>query len=193
MRVQQHLLRAALYAMALLMLLAVPAGLGFWIASAGGPEPPGPGTTTDLAEGVEAVEAPTQLETIGDRDGVARLAFIDAAGEQFAIDNGETVPIGDGLRLTVLLDPFPADQFDVGVAFELDRDGEPLPRATFETTWDMTFMRHGPFTTTLEESGAGVYGAEYEFFMFGQWQLDTVLTTQDNRREFAVSVYVWPN
>jgi len=42
-------------------------------------------------------------------------------------------------------------------------------------------------------AGAGVYGAEYEFFMFGQWQLDTVVTTQGNRREFAVSVYVWPN
>jgi hypothetical protein len=195
------------------VLVVISVVLGFQIAAAGVTAPPAAGEVASLPDPVipsdtgpaatvvvedrplgdapsSAEDALTRVET--DAGGLPRLTFITADGDSFIIDNGEPVSLGGGFEVTVALDPYPADRFDVTVDFALSRDGVPVSDATFDTTWDMTFMYHGPFETRHLPTGGG-YSADYEFFMFGPWRLDTVVTTPDDRHEFAVSIYVWPN
>jgi hypothetical protein len=206
-------LRTALYGLTLVALLAIPTLLGFRIAAAGVTQPPNTGEVAELPDrtaALEGLDAPQIIESrpLGDAPsstedaltrrassdtGIDRLTFIDENGDTFGIDNGTSISLGDGLSLTVLIDPFPPARFDVGVGFELTQDGVPVTDATFDTVWDMTFMRHGPFLKQLDNSGSGTYAAEFEFFMFGPWEVNTVLTTPSDRHEFTVSVYVWPN
>lgn len=208
---ERSTVRDVLFGVTLVILLVVPVVLGFRISAAATTAPPAPGEVVELSGGEEAATAAAAAQVVEDRSlgdapsstedaltrgpadsGLPRLTFI-IDGDSFAIDSGDTVPIGDGYAVRVSIDPFPPARFDVVVEFEITRDGVPVGDATIDTVWDMTFMRHGPFDTRLAPAGGGVYGADYEFFMFGPWQLDTVLTTPDTRHEFAVSVYVWPN
>jgi hypothetical protein len=209
----RSLVRDALFGVAFVVLLVAPVVLGFRIAKADvtqAPEPgeiallpsgAGPSGASDLPQVVEdrpLGDAPGSTEdaltrNTGDASGIPRLTFIADNDDHFSIDSGETVRLGDGVAVTVIIDPFPPTRFDVGVEYEFTRDGEPITDAIVDTSWDMTFMRHGPFDTRLDPLDGGWYAADYDFFMFGPWQLDTVATIQDDQYEFAVSVYVWPN
>jgi hypothetical protein len=208
---ERSMVRDVLYGVTLGLLLVVPTVLGFRIASAATTTPPEPDEVVEFSGSEEAATAAAAAQVLEDRplgdapsstedaltrgssdSGLPRLTFI-TEDDSFAIDSGDTVSLGDGYSVRVSLDPFPPAQFDVAVEFAITRDGSPVTDATIDTVWDMTFMRHGPFDTRLAPADGGAYTADYEFFMFGPWQLDTVLTTPDARHEFAVSVYVWPN
>lgn len=210
---ERSTVRDALYGVLLVVLLAAPTILGFRIAAAGTTQPPDPTEVAapqslptgagPIASDIPQVvsdrplgDAPSTLESAltqsADNGGIDRLTFI-TDGETFGIDNDAAVNLGDGLSLAVHIDPFPPETFHVNVGYSLTRNGEPVTDANFDTTWDMTFMRHGPFTTRLDPIGDGEYASDYEFFMFGPWELVTVLTTPEGQREFTVSVYVWPN
>ena len=206
--------RNAILGVVLAALLVVPTVLGFAVADAGESRPPtaeeeaaGPvasRTSVPVADQSEYVSraplsnAPDSAEEAltprgGEVTDMPRLTFVSEDTGRMRVDNGGTVSLADGYELTVTLDPFPPEDFDVDVGLQLSRDGEPVTDTTIDTVWDMTIMAHGPFESRLDAGPDGTYSASYYFFMFGPWYVDTTVTPPGSDPfEFRLIVYVWP-
>jgi hypothetical protein len=207
--------RTAFYAVLLIVLIIGPTILGFTVASAGVSQPPDPNTaapTASASSGTSEVSSDPQLVVtqvpVGDAPstasealtrqddavaGIPRLRYITPETGEVRLNNGDTIPLGDDIRMTLNVSPFPPDAFDVDVEIELTRDGQPITDASINTVWDMIVMGHGPFVSPIPHQNGGTYTVHYDMFMFGPWQLDTTLSIPGlDPIEFALSLYVWP-
>ena len=211
---EKDTLRTASYGLLLLLVLIVPTVLGFAVASADESRPPRTGEAmASQTPSVDSAAAPTEQQVVsqvpvGDapataeealtpqEDGIAgipRLRYITPTTGETRLDNGDVIPLGDEVQMTIQISPFPPDAFDVEVDFSLTRNGEPITDAAIDTVWDMILMGHGPFETRIPHVADGTYSTSYDFFMFGPWQLDTKLQIPGTDPiEFAISIYVWP-
>ncbi len=206
--------RTASYGLLLALALVVPTLVGFAVASAGETRPPSPGETAasqssfadpdvnpteqQAAAAIPVGDAPSTAEEALTRQeedvaGLPRLRYITPATGEVRLDNGDAIPLGDDVFLTIEMTPFPPTAFDVEVELSLTRNGEPITDAAIDTMWDMIVMGHGPFETQIPHISNGTYSTSYDFFMFGPWQLDTELQIPGaDPIEFAISIYVWP-
>ena len=199
------------FGLMLTALLAVPTLAGFTLAGSQDLEPPVASTATTSG----AITATTTPQVVSDRPvgeapisaedaltrqdadtgGFPRLQYnIDGSGD-IRLTSGGAIPLGNGLELAVELSPYPANRFDVDIRYQLRRrDGEPIDNAAVDVTWDMSFMPHGPFDTSMAPTGNGMYEASYDFFMFGPWFMDTTLTVPGVPPiDLRLSIYVWPS
>jgi hypothetical protein len=130
--------------------------------------------------------------TGGGDDGPRRIKYLVGDG-WVPIENGGTVPLADGMAVTVTLDPYPPIDFACRADLYLTKDGEPVTDAEIAVVYDMFIMGHGPFTATFENLGDGHYVADFDFFMFGPWELlPTVTVSGGSVADFTLSLYIWP-
>jgi hypothetical protein len=208
--------RAAFFGALFIALLVIPTTLGFAVASAGDSRPPDPAqvqileppsagdattSATDQQEVVSQVpigDAPsTAQEALTRQDenvaGIPRLRYITPATGEVRIDNGDIVPLGNDVLMTVNVSPFPTDQFQVDIELIITHNDLPVTDAVIDTTWDMIVMGHGPFLSHIPHTSDGTYVVSYDFFMFGPWQIDTDLKIPGiDPIDFSLSIYVWP-
>ena len=170
---------------------------GLAVTTAGATTAPNPNTGVLVAQGGtggEPVSAEDALTPTRSADnGPRRIKYLVGDG-WVPIDNGGTVPLGDGLEVTVTLTPYPPTEFDCATDFLLTQNGEPVTNAEISLVYDMFIMGHGPFTTPVENLGGGRYRTDHDFFMYGPWELiPTVRIPGNPTTEFTLSVYIWPN
>ena len=205
----------ALFGALFVALIVIPTALGFAVASAGESRPPDPAqvqilepstadsttestTQQQVVSQVPVGDAPsTAQEALTRQDenvaGIPRLRYITPATGEVRIDNGDAIPLGDDVLMTVNVSPFPTNTFKVDVELIITRDGVPVTDAVIDTVWDMIVMGHGPFLSTVPHASNGTYAVSYDFFMFGPWQIDTDLTIPGiDPIDFSISIYVWP-
>lgn len=203
--------RTAAYSALLAALIIIPAALGVAVARAGATKAPPPAeqatfepslTTgpaqpqavdeTPLAEGPSTV-ADALIRGEARDESVARIQYALNGGNQVGLDNGGAIPLADDLEMAVTLSPYPPDDFNIDVRFDLTRGGVPVDNAQIDTVWDMIVMGHGPFDTRIPNVGGSTYEASFYFFMFGPWQLDAVVNVPGRDPiDFSLDVYVWP-
>jgi hypothetical protein len=208
--------RAAFFGTLFFALLVIPTTLGFAVASAGESRPPDPAqvqildpptagnaTTsgTDQQQVVSQVpigDAPSTAQEALTRQqedvaGIPRLRYITPATGEVRINNGDVIPLGNDVFMTVNVSPFPTDRFQVDVELTITRDDAPITDAVIDTNWDMIVMGHGPFASNIPHTSGGTYAVSYDFFMFGPWQIDTDLKIPGiDPIDFSISIYVWP-
>lgn len=207
-------LRTGSYGLLLLFALTLPTLLGFVVASAGESRPPSPDETTaaqnpsndsgvstgeqQVVSQVPSGDAPSTAEEALTRRqdsvaGIPRIRYITPVTGGVRLNNGDVIPLGNDVLMTIQVSPFPPDTFDVGIELALTRNGDPITDAAIDTVWDMIVMGHGPFETRIPHVSGGTYSNSYDFFMFGPWQLDTELQIPGiDPIEFSISIYVWP-
>ncbi len=129
----------------------------------------------------------------GQGGGQVRIRY-DTGSGPVSIQNHAVIPLADGLRAEIALDPYPPNTFDVSVdLFLTTADGEPVTESEVNVTWDMAVMWHGPFETRLNENRDGHYSATFDMFMFGPWQLDARLVIPGHDPQpLSLLIYVWP-
>lgn len=210
---ERSTVRTGSYGLALAFALTLPMLLGFAVASGGESRPPGPEATTtpwtpnvtDVNTGGQEVisqvpvgDAPsTAEEALTRREdavaGIPRIRYITPATGEVRLNNGDVIPLGDDVQMTIQVSPFPPNTFKEEIEFTLTRNGEPITDAAIDTVWDMIVMGHGPFETRIPHISDGTYATSYDFFMFGPWQLDTDIQIPGiDPIEFSISIYVWP-
>jgi len=127
-----------------------------------------------------------------DDDGPRRLSYLVGDG-WMPMDNGGAVPLDNGLEITVTLTPYPPIDFAARADFLLTRGGVPVTDAEISLVYDMFIMGHGPFEAVAENVGDGHYRSDFDFFMFGPWELiPTVRVPGVPSTEFTLSLYIWP-
>ncbi len=165
---------------------------------AGGGGSTGSGNTGVIIEQGGTGDEPTSAAdaltpTNGGDDSPRRIKYLVGDG-WVPIPNGGSVPIDGGMSVTVTLDPYPPVDFACRADLYLTRDGAPVTDAEITVVYDMFIMGHGPFDTTFENRGDGHYVADFDFFMFGPWELlPTVRVAGGSTAEFTLSLYIWPN
>jgi len=212
--IKKGALRTGSYGLLLAFALTLPMLLGFAVATGGESRPPGPDATTNprtnsiatsantdkqqVISQVPVGDAPSTAEEALTRSenavaGIPRIRYITPVTGEVRITNGDIIPLGDDVRMTINVSPFPPNAFKEEVELTLTRKGEPITDAVIDTVWDMIVMGHGPFETRIPHVSDGTYAVSYDFFMFGPWQLNTELQIPGiDPIEFSISIYVWP-
>jgi len=125
-------------------------------------------------------------------EGPRRIKYLVGDG-WVPIDNGGAVPLDNGMEVVVTLTPYPPIDFAAQADFFLTSGGVPVTDAEISLVYDMFIMGHGPFTTVAESAGGGHYRSDFDFFMFGPWELiQTVQLPDVPSTEFTLSLYIWP-
>lgn len=199
-----------------LTLIVTPIALGLQLAHAGAVDvgtetaapattlPSGPTTTPSgtLPEvvagggGQEPTTVEDALTRLSDEEINSRLTWVRNDGIEVAMLNGGSIPLGDGYEVMVTVEPYPLVNFDpANVSFTLTHDGAPVTDATLTATYDMLYMKHGPFPLSMTPAADGTYrGPSYYFFMFGPWGITTTVQPPgSDPMTFTVSILVWPN
>jgi len=206
--------RTGSYGLAFAFALILPMILGYAVASGGTTRPPRAGELTtpqaasittgadtdeqQVITGVPVGDAPsTAEEALTRREnavaGIPRIRYITPETGEVRLNNGDVIPLGDDVQMTIQVSPFPPNTFKEEIEVTLTRNGEPITDAAIDTVWDMIVMGHGPFETRIPHVSDGTYATSYDFFMFGPWQLDTELQIPGiDPIEFSISIYVWP-
>ncbi len=194
-----------------LALLVTPVAIAVQLADSNDVGPPNvTGTTLSATTATDAEERPAVIVEQGgsgleptspedaltpgrsDADGPRRIKYL--VGDAWApMDNGGSVPLDNDLQITVTLRPYPPIDFEAQADFLLTRQGVPVTDAEITLVYDMFIMGHGPFTTVAENVGDGHYRSNFDFFMFGPWELiPTVRAPGSATTEFTLSLYIWP-
>lgn len=148
-------------------------------------EAPGEGSEIDSSEAALIPARPSPD---------SRVSYL-SDGHEVPIANGGVVPLGPDHQIEVFVAPFPPTDFDVDVDLYLTTSsGVPVPDAEVRVSYDMVFMRHGPYEMVMEDIGGGHYVGSLDMVMFGSWELLTEFTVPDSDDvlELAVTMYVWP-
>lgn len=195
------------------LLLVLPVLVGFRMAAAGeitytsGEQDPvivNPDPGSSATELPEVIDASGGGEPITIEDALtprssdvaeSRITWLRADGRVIQVPNGGSIDLGDGLQVAVTVAPYPPINFDPAtVDFALTWNDQPIEGATMSILYDMRFMEHGPFAIVPDPGGAmGTFTSQYQFFMFGPWQIDAVVVLPGGRSiPFSISIYVWP-
>ncbi len=70
-----------------------------------------------------------------------------------------------------------------------DEDGAPVEGATIEVRGDMNHAGMVPVEATATEIGGGVYRADFEWTMAGEWIVTTTAALPDGRMKTETSTY----
>lgn len=210
---RRHVVAFAVLALAL---ITAPIALGLQMAEAGAVDvdtvsaPSAttvPGTPTTAPSGTlpeavaggggqEPITVEDALTRLSDDEINSRLRWMRDDGIEVVILNGDTIALGNGYEVAVTVEPYPLVNFDpADVAFTLTRDGRPVTDATLTATYDMLYMKHGPFPLAMTAAADGTYrGPEYYFFMFGPWGITTTVQAPGaDPMTFTISILVWPS
>lgn len=101
---------------------------------------------------------------------------VELKGETMPIENGQRLPLGEGLFAEVFVVPFPPTP-ETDLHLFLFQGERPINGAEMRVVYDMIDMDHGALDKQIgREVEAGHYAAFLDMFMFGDWVADVAIS-----------------
>ncbi|MBI4329677.1 MAG: hypothetical protein HY673_00165 [Chloroflexi bacterium] len=113
-------------------------------------------------------------------------------GEEVPIQNGQRVPLKDGLLAEVFVTPYPPTP-ETDLYLILRRAERPLRGAEIVVTYDMRDMDHGARDRQIgREIADGQYAIALDMLMWGDWVADAVISHPGFEGTLRVLMGVYP-
>lgn len=177
---------------ALLMWLLV--ALPLLVPGCGGtpPTPQGPTPPSNPVADIAITPTPSPTPTPGRGVAFPVLGVETRDIERTPIENGQRIPLRDGLSVEVIVVPFPPFS-ETDLHLFLLRGETAITNAEIIVTYDMEDMDHGALDRQIgREVEPGHYGMFLDLFMYGDWVADVTISHQDFDASLRLLLGVYP-